>query len=183
MQDPGEDRSFHVVITAEGSAVHWQSRVHYYWYKKIKAQCEANGACQMGGFTRLLHSGKPDDLMDEIPSFVVHPLPPDKQDNKGYVVLNRPYAFVQWTQQAKIKEKYIIMSEPDHVWLKPMPNLMKVRLACLGKLLFLSFCTSSNIFGSTACGCREEGLPHSRFSISNLPGRTSCTSQKSLRDL
>ena len=39
-----------------------------------------------------------------------------------YVVLNRPYAFVQWLQGAKIAEKYIFMSEPDHIWLKPMPN-------------------------------------------------------------
>ena len=30
-QDPSEDRRFHIVITAQGSAVHWQSRVHYYW--------------------------------------------------------------------------------------------------------------------------------------------------------
>ena len=29
----------------------------------------------MGGFTRLLHSGKADDLMDEIPTIVVDPLP------------------------------------------------------------------------------------------------------------
>ena len=118
--------AFTLLSQAEGSAVHWQARVHYYWYRKIKSQCEAKGACQMGGFTRLLHSGKPDDLMDEIPSYVVNPLPPDKQDHKGYVVLNRPYAFAQWTQQVTIKEKYVIMSEPDHVWLKPMPNLMKV---------------------------------------------------------
>lgn len=39
-----------------------------------------------------------------------------------YVVLNRPYAFVQWLQGANITEKYIFMSEPDHIWLKPMPN-------------------------------------------------------------
>jgi len=41
-----------------------------------------------------------------------------------YVVLNRPYAFVQWLQGAAITEKYVFMSEPDHIWLKPMPNLM-----------------------------------------------------------
>lgn len=29
--DPDEDRRFHVIITAEGSATHWQCRVHYYW--------------------------------------------------------------------------------------------------------------------------------------------------------
>ena len=127
-QETSEDRKFHTVITAEGAAVHWQARVHYYWFLKTKKACEARGRCQMGGFTRLLHSGRPDDLMDEIPSFVVDPLPPEKHDHHGYVVLNRPYAFVQWTQKAKISEKYVLMSEPDHIWLKPMPNIMKVRV-------------------------------------------------------
>lgn len=50
---------------------------------QVKAACEREkGAdCQMGGFTRILHSGKPDDLMSEIPTVVVEPLP-DKE-NKG----------------------------------------------------------------------------------------------------
>jgi len=77
----------------------------------------------MGGFTRILHSGEPDDLMDEIPTFVAQTLPQGIV-NDGYVVLNRPWAFVQWIEKAKIPEKYVLMSEPDHVWLKPMPNLM-----------------------------------------------------------
>ncbi len=41
-----------------------------------------------------------------------------------YVVLNRPYAFVQWLQTAVFPERYVLMSEPDHLWLRPMPNLM-----------------------------------------------------------
>ena len=41
-----------------------------------------------------------------------------------YVVLNRPWAFVQWLREVTVPEKYIFMSEPDHIWLKPMPNLM-----------------------------------------------------------
>ena len=41
-----------------------------------------------------------------------------------YVVLNRPWAFVQWLAVTDIPERYVLMSEPDHVWLKPMPNLM-----------------------------------------------------------
>jgi hydroxyproline O-arabinosyltransferase len=52
-----------------------------------------------GGFTRVLHSGKADDLMDEIPTFVADPLPKEKHNNGGYVVINRPYAFVQWTSK------------------------------------------------------------------------------------
>lgn len=31
---------------------------------------------------------------------------------------------MQWVREVKIPEKYVLMSEPDHVWLKPMPNLM-----------------------------------------------------------
>ncbi len=42
-----------------------------------------------------------------------------------YVVLNRPYAFVQWVQKAKIPEKYVLMSEPDHIFLRPIPNFMR----------------------------------------------------------
>ncbi|KAL0032623.1 hypothetical protein WJX77_011236 [Trebouxia sp. C0004] len=122
MMEEEVDRQYHVVITAQGAATHWQARVHYYWYIKVKEQCEAAGKCDMGGFTRLLHSGHPDELMDEIPSFVANPLP--DENHKGYVVLNRPYAFVQWLQGAAITEKYVFMSEPDHIWLKPMPNLM-----------------------------------------------------------
>lgn len=72
---------------------------------------------------------------------------------QGYIVLNRPWAFVQWLQQADIKEEYglflhtifkifclyesfyappyaisllcsyILMAEPDHIIVKPIPNL------------------------------------------------------------
>jgi hypothetical protein len=47
MQDPNEDRSFHTVITADGSATHWQSRVGYYHFLKVKKACMARGKCQM----------------------------------------------------------------------------------------------------------------------------------------
>lgn len=79
----GGERRYHVVITAQGSAVHWQARVHYYWYKKTRQQCEDEKGvdCQMGGFTRILHSGQPDELMDEIPTHVVEPL--QDKDNQG----------------------------------------------------------------------------------------------------
>ncbi|KAL4519320.1 hypothetical protein Ndes2526A_g00413 [Nannochloris sp. 'desiccata'] len=121
--DPTDDRKYHIVITAQGPATHWQSRVHYYWYKKTLKKCEAAGNCHMGGWTRILHSGEEDDLMEEMPTFVAQQLPPEHPSH-GYIVLNRPWAFVQWLKEAKIKEKYVLMSEPDHVWLKPMPNLM-----------------------------------------------------------
>lgn len=66
------DVKYHVALTATDAPYsQWQSRIMYYWYKKMK---DAPGS-DMGKFTRILHSGKPDNLMEEIPSFVVDPLP------------------------------------------------------------------------------------------------------------
>ncbi|KAL8545076.1 hypothetical protein ACS0TY_005321 [Phlomoides rotata] len=112
------DLKFHVALTATDAPYSkWQCRVMYYWYKKMK---DTPGS-DMGGFTRVLHSGKPDNLMDEIPTFVVDPLPEGL--DRGYIVLNRPWAFVQWLEKATIEEEYILMAEPDHVFVNPLPNL------------------------------------------------------------
>ena len=65
-----------MVLTAnDATYVKWQSRIMYHYYKKIKAKHPESG---FGGFTRILHSGRPDDLMDEIPTVVVDKLPPGK---------------------------------------------------------------------------------------------------------
>ncbi|KAM7266953.1 hypothetical protein ACFE04_009119 [Oxalis oulophora] len=109
---------FHVALTATDAPYSkWQCRIMYYWFKKKK---DLPGSA-MGGFTRILHSGKPDNLMSEIPTMVVDPLPSGM--DRGYVVLNRPWAFVQWLQKAKITEEYILMAEPDHIFISPLPNL------------------------------------------------------------
>ncbi|CAK9218283.1 unnamed protein product [Sphagnum jensenii] len=114
----GPKRLFHVAVTANDSPYNrWQTRIMYYWYKKFKD----DPLSEMGGFTRILHSGKPDNVMDEIPTVVVDPLP--EGEDRGYVVLNRPWAFVQWLRKANIEEDYIMMAEPDHVFIKPLPNL------------------------------------------------------------
>lgn len=63
---------FHVALTATDAPYSkWQCRVMYYWYKKMKDQPGSD----MGGFTRVLHSGNPDNLMEEIPTVVTDPLP------------------------------------------------------------------------------------------------------------
>ncbi|CAN7005463.1 unnamed protein product [Brassica rapa subsp. trilocularis] len=109
---------FHVALTATDAPYNkWQCRIMYYWYKQKKALPGSD----MGGFTRILHSGNRDNLMDEIPTFVVDPLPPGL--DRGYVVLNRPWAFVQWLERATIEEDYVLMAEPDHVFVNPLPNL------------------------------------------------------------
>ncbi|XVF47254.1 hypothetical protein PTKIN_Ptkin03bG0094700 [Pterospermum kingtungense] len=63
---------YHVALTATDAPYsQWQCRIMYYWYKKVKDMTRSD----MGEFTRILHSGKPDNLMKEIPTFVVDPLP------------------------------------------------------------------------------------------------------------
>lgn len=96
-------------------------------YLKRKAECEQQlgAACEMGGFTRLLHSGQADDLMTEVPTFVAQRLPNSVVEHEAYPVLNRPYAFLQWIQNTNITEDFILMSEPDHIFLRPIPNLMR----------------------------------------------------------
>lgn len=109
---------FHIALTATDTPYSkWQCRIMYYWYMKKK---NLPGS-EMGKFTRILHSGSPDNLMDEIPTFVVDPLPEGL--DLGYVVLNRPWAFVQWLEKATIEEEYILMAEPDHIFVNLLPNL------------------------------------------------------------
>ncbi|KAK9797809.1 hypothetical protein WJX73_009693 [Symbiochloris irregularis] len=110
---------YHVVVSVNGNLyTQWQVRVCYYWYQKLRKEHPTSA---IGGFTRLLHSGQADGLMAEIPTKVVEPLPPGI--DKGYVVLNRPYAFLQWSQKylKDLEEDYVLMSEPDHIFLQPMP--------------------------------------------------------------
>lgn len=63
---------YHVAVTATDAPYsQWQCRIMYYWYKKVKDMPGSD----MGSFTRVLHSGSPDSLMKEIPTFIVDPLP------------------------------------------------------------------------------------------------------------
>ncbi|XP_020962733.1 hydroxyproline O-arabinosyltransferase 3 isoform X1 [Arachis ipaensis] len=118
MESTSSNLKYHVALTATDAAYsQWQCRIMYYWYKKVKDMPGSD----MGKFTRILHSGKADQLMDEIPTFVVDPLPEGL--DRGYIVLNRPWAFVQWLEKADIEEEYILMAEPDHIFVNPLPNL------------------------------------------------------------
>ncbi|KAM1807462.1 hypothetical protein ACFX11_030464 [Malus domestica] len=115
-----ENPKFHVVVTATDAPYsQWQCRIMYYWYNKVKDMPGSD----MGKFTRVLHSGNADNLTEEIPTVVVDPLPEGL--DRGYIVLNRPWAFVQWLEKATIEEEYILMAEPDHIFVNPLPNLAR----------------------------------------------------------
>jgi len=55
----------------------------HYWYKEMRDRPGSD----MGGFTRILHSGKPDGLMDEMPTMVVDPLPEGKDKVRFWLFL------------------------------------------------------------------------------------------------
>ena len=42
---------------------------------------------------------------------------------QGYVVLNRPFAILQWVRGhlVALPEAYVLMLEPDHFFLQPPP--------------------------------------------------------------
>ena len=116
----GAHKRFHVVVTTNANVYQaWQVRVMYYWFLKQKAAQDPETG-QMGGFTRVLHD-RPDALVDEIPTCVV-----DRLDNEyGFVVLSRPNAFRQFFEKCpEIEEDYVLMAEPDHLYLRPLDNLM-----------------------------------------------------------
>ncbi|BDA42463.1 H7M6 Hydroxyproline O-arabinosyltransferase PLENTY [Coccomyxa sp. Obi] len=115
---PLEDK-YHVVASVDGGLyTEWQVRICYYHYKKMLRDFPDSA---MGGFTRLLHSGEEDTLMEEIPTAVVDKLPLGL--DQGFVVLNRPYGFLQWVRKffPLIKERYILMIEPDYIFVRPPP--------------------------------------------------------------
>ncbi|KAI5072037.1 hypothetical protein GOP47_0012143 [Adiantum capillus-veneris] len=65
---------FHTALTATDYAHNRsQCRIVYRWFKHFKDLPDS----EMGGFTRVLHSAKPDSLIHKIPTFVVDPLPPE----------------------------------------------------------------------------------------------------------
>lgn len=122
-----------LMVFRASAVVDGNSCMHTLWrlccrFLKRKAQCmaELGGNCEMGGFTRILHTGKPDDLVDQIPTFVAKPLrdPRWPEVPARYGQLNRPYAIWQWLNSTNIAEDFILLSEPDHIFLHPLPNLV-----------------------------------------------------------
>ena len=61
--------------------------------------------------------------MEEIPTALVDKLPLGL--DQGFVVLNRPYGFLQWARRhlPNLTEAYVLMIEPDYIFMRPPPLL------------------------------------------------------------
>lgn len=122
--DPNLNR-YHVIVTSDGGPYQaWMTRICYHSYQKVKA---AHPDGPMGGFTRLLHSNNSHDaLITIIPTIRVKELPTSliHTDKYLYPPLNRPWAYLEFIvgkHLDEIPERYILMSEPDHIFLSPPP--------------------------------------------------------------
>lgn len=129
---PPTRRPFHTLLTGQGTTYNgWQSRIMYYHWRKQRA---ADGECtEMTGFTRLCASegGLPDPAAPFIPSVFVPSLPASVLAKYGHFgVLNRPHSVVEFFRRpemvARVKERYVLVAETDHVLMQPMPNLAQV---------------------------------------------------------
>ena len=122
-------RSYHVVLTTQSTAyLNWQSQIMHHHYRKQKHDGGAPKN-EMGGFTRLVATDKTtDDLADLMPSAFVSQIDHTTlvTKYKNYAVLNRPYSMLQFLESGAldaIDEEYVFISETDHIFMQPLPNL------------------------------------------------------------
>ena len=125
-------RPYHLLMTSAGDPrrapayLEWQARIAHYHYRKLKFEQPCS---DLGGFTRLLATpgAKPDALVAEIPTVVVRALGYGScaECDHGFVVLNRPWALLQYARTAayrEMEESYIFTMETDHLLMRPPPN-------------------------------------------------------------
>jgi len=123
--------SIHVVVTADSNDYmcarrapraggrltrrrHWQCLALYHSYLKAAAV----PGSPFSAFTRILHTGEADDLMDIFPTVVV---PKGPKPDEGAPPIQRPPALIAWLEAAPPRERYVLMAEPDHIFVKPVP--------------------------------------------------------------
>eukprot|EP00245_Coleochaete_scutata_P006796 TRINITY_DN21580_c0_g1_i1.p1 TRINITY_DN21580_c0_g1~~TRINITY_DN21580_c0_g1_i1.p1 ORF type:complete len:801 (+),score=219.38 TRINITY_DN21580_c0_g1_i1:188-2590(+) len=111
------NEGIHVMVTSNGSPyMNWQTRIMYYHYNKV-----ANlPGSDMKYFTRVLHRGSNDPLMDDIPTVRVEPLDPTCDVWCDYPVASRPWAIQQWLDSGDVKGDWIFMIETDYIFVKPV---------------------------------------------------------------
>ncbi|GLI66190.1 hypothetical protein VaNZ11_009955 [Volvox africanus] len=115
--------TIHSIFTCGGDYYQdFQSRIMYGTYKLVQRM---PGGEKLTGFTRILHRMKPDELMDEIPTFRANPLHPQCDEWCDFPVADRPNAVKQWIDAAAkdpsmIKGAWILLLECDYVWMRPV---------------------------------------------------------------
>ncbi|KAE8778424.1 hypothetical protein D1007_48634 [Hordeum vulgare] len=111
----GGRRLFHTAVTASGSVYNtWQCRVMYHWFKEARRR---PGGADMGGFTRILHSGSPTSSSTRSPPSSPTRSPTGRIRDTLFLI-GHGHLFNGSRRQTFRKK-------PDHLIVKPIPNLSR----------------------------------------------------------
>ena len=116
-------KCLHTIMTSNGNVyMNWQSRIMYSSYLKHAA---APGSI-MKAFTRILHRGRDDELMHEIPTMRVNPVQTKCDGWCDYPVADRSKAVSDWLLTADSERcSHVVMVETDHIIVKsPSPEIL-----------------------------------------------------------
>lgn len=118
-----QGEAVHVLFTSNGSPyLNFQSRIMYATFKLAQ---QMPGGDKLVAMTRILHRTRPDELMDEIPTFRADPIQPKCDQWCEFPVSDRPNAVNQFFAAARkdpsmIKAPWLLLIEGDYVWAKPI---------------------------------------------------------------
>jgi len=98
--------------------MNWQSRVMYATYLAAVAS-EPSGPLARGAFTRVLHRGTDDELMEELPTKRFAPAHPNCDTYCSFPVADRSPALLEWMDTPDAKRcSHIMLVETDYVFVK-----------------------------------------------------------------
>ena len=124
-------KCLHTVLTSSGNAyMNWQTRVMYATYKK---HASTPGSI-LKAFTRVLHRGRDDELMREVPTMRFDPNQAKCDTWCDYPVADRSLAMAQWSKTTDSNRcSHVMMVETDYVYVKSPPaSILKPRGQAMG---------------------------------------------------
>ena len=124
-------KCLHTVLTSSGNAyMNWQTRIMYQTYLKHAAE----PGSVMKAFTRILHRGKDDELMMEVPTMRFDPNQGKCDTWCDYPVADRSLAVAQWSQTTdSMRCSHVMMVETDYIYVKsPSPHILMPRGKAIG---------------------------------------------------
>jgi len=109
----------HTVLTSSGNAyMNWQTRIMYQTYKKHASE----PGSILKAFTRILHRGRDDELMSEVPTMRFDPNQVNCDVWCDYPVADRSLAVAQWSRTANSQQcSHVMMVETDYIYVKSPP--------------------------------------------------------------
>ena len=116
-------KCLHTVLTSSGNAyMNWQTRVMYRTYLKHAAE----PGSILKAFTRILHRGKDDELMFEVPTMRFDPNQGKCDQWCEYPVADRSLAVAQWSRTTdSMRCSHVMMVETDYIYVKsPSPHIL-----------------------------------------------------------